>query len=177
MTYPVFASGDVLNAAEMNAVGLWLVKSQAVGTGVSSVTVTGAFSADYDSYMVTWTGGTGSTGQLLQFQLGASTTGYYNVLMYGSSYGTPTPTGGSTNNGIAWNFAGWSDTNYGYLEMRLFGPFLSRYTGMSNSYMGATNAGTGAGTHQVATSYSSFVLYPNAGTLTGGTIRVYGFRN
>jgi hypothetical protein len=176
MTFPTFTTGEILRAADMNAVGLWLVKSQAVGTGVSSVTVTGAFSADYDSYLVTWTGGTGSTGQLLQFQLGASTTGYYNVLMYGSSYATPTPTGGSTNNGSAWGFAGWSDTNFGYLEMRLFGPFLSRFTGMSNSYMGSTNAGTGAGTHQVATSYSSFVLYPNAGTLTGGTISVYGYK-
>lgn len=177
MTYPVFASGDVLNASDMNGVGLWLVKSQAVGTGVSSVTVTGAFSADYDSYMVTWTGGTGSTGQLLQFRLDGSTTGYNNVLLYGNTYATPTPTGGSTNNGNAWSFAGWSDTNFGYLEMRLFGPFLSRFTGMSNSYMGSTNAGTGAGTHQVAASYTGFILFPNAGTLTGGTIRVYGFRN
>jgi len=41
MTFPVFASGDVLNASDMNGVGLWLVKTQAVGSGVASVTVTG----------------------------------------------------------------------------------------------------------------------------------------
>ncbi len=177
MTYPVFASGDVLNAAEMNAVGLWLVKSQTVGTGVANVTVTGAFSADYDNYLITWSGGVGSTGQLLQLQLGSSVTGYNNVLIYGNTYGTPTPTGGSTNNGVGWNFTGWSDANYAHLDVRLFGPFLSKYTGFANSYMGGTNAGTGAGIHAVAASYTSFVLYPNTGTITGGTIRVYGYRN
>ena len=46
MSFPVFASGDVLNASDMNGVGLWLVKTQTIGTGVSSVVVTGAFSAD-----------------------------------------------------------------------------------------------------------------------------------
>jgi hypothetical protein len=176
-TPPTFSAGAVLTAAQMNQLGCFLVKTQAVGTGVSSVTVNNAFSADYDNYLVTWSGGTGSTGQLLQFRLDGSTTGYNNVLMYGSSYATPTPTGGSTNNGNAWGFAGWSDTNFGYLDIRLFGPFLSRFTGMANSYMGSTNAGVGSGTHQVAASYTGFILFPNAGTLTGGTIRVYGFRN
>ena len=52
MTYPVFATGDVLNASDMNAVGLWLVKTQTIGSGVGSVAVTGAFSADYDNYKI-----------------------------------------------------------------------------------------------------------------------------
>jgi hypothetical protein len=33
------------------------------------------------------------------------------------------------------------------------------------------------GEHRVATSYDSFTLIPGSGTLTGGTIRVYGYRN
>lgn len=177
MTYPTFTTGQVLPASDLNAIGLWLVKSQTVGTGVSTVVVTGAFSADYNSYFITWEGGVGSTGQLLQMQLGASTTGYYNVLVYGSSYATPTPTGGSTNNGSSWGFMGWSDTNNAHLDVRLFGPYLSKYTGMANTYMGSTNAGSGGGIHQVATSYTGFTLFPNTGTLTGGTIRVYGYRN
>ena len=61
MSYPVFASGDVLNASDMNGVGLWLVKTQVIGTAVSSVTVTSAFTTDYDQYMITVTGGTFNT--------------------------------------------------------------------------------------------------------------------
>jgi hypothetical protein len=40
-TPPDFSSGAVLTAAQMNSVGLWLVKTQTVGTAVSSVAVTG----------------------------------------------------------------------------------------------------------------------------------------
>ncbi len=49
MTYPSFSAGDILTAADMNAVGLWLVKTQTVGTAVASVTVTDAFSSTYDN--------------------------------------------------------------------------------------------------------------------------------
>ena len=59
-TPPTFSSGAVLTAAQMNSVGMWLVKTQTVGTAVSSVTVTGAFSADYDNYLILMSGGTGS---------------------------------------------------------------------------------------------------------------------
>jgi len=52
MTYPSFTSGDILTAADMNAVGLWLVKTQTVGTAVSSVQVTGAFSSTYDNPLI-----------------------------------------------------------------------------------------------------------------------------
>jgi len=177
MTFPSFSSGEVLRATDMNAVGLWLVKSQVVGNGVSSVTVTGAFSADYDNYLVTWTGGVGSTGLLTKVSLGSSTTGYNNVLVYGNSYATPSATGGSTNNGAAWEFMGWMDSDFGHISFDLYGPFLSRFTGCSMRYMGATNAGVGAGVHKVAASYTSFTITPTTGTMTGGTIRIYGYRN
>jgi hypothetical protein len=50
MTYP-WASGEVLTAADLNAyAGLILVKTQTIGTAVSSVTVTGAFSSTFQNY-------------------------------------------------------------------------------------------------------------------------------
>ena len=177
MTYPVFASGDVLNAADMNGVGLWLVKSQAVGTGVSSVTVTGAFSADYDNYKITYTGGVGSGGTI-NLNLGASVTAYFNTLVYGNSYAVPTATGTGTNNGGGWGLCGYHDANYALSIVELYGPFLAKYTGMTSAFMADTNSGALNGIHKVATSYSSFILTGAGGsTLTGGTIRVYGYRN
>jgi hypothetical protein len=178
MTFPVFASGDVLNASDMNGVGLWLVKTQTVGSGVSSVTVTDAFSADYDNYKITYTGGTQSSGGIITLKLGASATGYYNVLVYGNTWATPTATGTSTNNGSVWNFAGFGDTNTAYVNCELMQPFAAKYTGLTFSYISSSNAGVGSGYHGVATSYSDFTLTAAGGlTLTGGTIRVYGYRN
>ena len=52
-TPPDFTAYTSLAAASLNKVGLWLVKTQAVGSGVSSVTVSSCFSADYDNYLVT----------------------------------------------------------------------------------------------------------------------------
>jgi len=179
MSFPVFASGDVLNASDMNGVGLWLVKSQAVGSGVSSVNVTGAFSADYENYKIVYSGGTQSgAGGIVTLKLGASATGYYNTLVYGNTYATPTATGASTNNGAVWNFAGFGDGNMLYVNCELMQPFAAKYTGLMYSYISSNNAGVGSGFHGVATSYSDFTITAAGGlTLTGGTIRVYGYRN
>jgi len=52
MTFPVFAPGDVLAAADMNAVGLWKIGG-ATFTTVSAVSLpTGTFTDDYDNYRV-----------------------------------------------------------------------------------------------------------------------------
>jgi hypothetical protein len=58
--------------------GLRLVKKQTIGNGVSSVNVTGAFSATYDNYKILISGGVGSTGTDLQLSLDGITTGYYS---------------------------------------------------------------------------------------------------
>jgi hypothetical protein len=50
MTYPSFSAGEVLRAADMNAVGLWKVAS-----GTLSGTTTnfqGCFTSDYDNYLI-----------------------------------------------------------------------------------------------------------------------------
>ena len=63
--------------------GLRLIKKQTIGTGVSSVTVTGAFSATYDNYKIIVTGGSNSVGTSnVLTTLGGSTTGYYYNLIY-----------------------------------------------------------------------------------------------
>jgi hypothetical protein len=173
MTYPVFASGDVLNASDMNGVGLWLVKSQAVGTGVSSVTVTGAFSADYDNYLITYTGGTAADANI-QMRLGSAVTGYFGSLIYGN-YAANTVTGFGQNNGSEWSFAGGGG-QYGTCHIQLLQPFLATNTEMISRVRYSTVYGTYVGHMGDLTSYSSFTLIAGAGTFTGGTVRVYGYR-
>ena len=176
-TPPVFSAGAVLTAAQMNAVGLWLVKTQSVGTGVSSVNVTSAFSADFDNYYITWTGGTLSGTALVSIYMGASTGTAY----YGSRNAINTSAAAALagdNNTSRWIYASVGTTTYAFVAFDLYEPYAARRTGIHSKYIEGTGAlGTYTGYLDNTTSYTSFTLDPDgATTMTGGTIRVYGYR-
>jgi len=176
MGFPVFASGDVLNASDMNAVGLWLVKTQTVGSGVSSVVCTNAFNADYVNYRIIYTGGSASTQTGLNLTLGASGASYFHNLFY-SLY-----TGGGIqllnyNNQSSFVYAGAMDSNQNaFAAFDLYEPFVARSTRISSQWMQTDSSGFSAGVHKVNASYTSFTLTAQTGTLTGGTIYVYGYK-
>lgn len=178
MGYPVFAAGDVLNASDMNAVGLWLVKTQTVGTGVTSVAVTDAFTSDYANYRITYAGGTQSASNDVWIQLGSSTTGYYGVLIYSTvGTGTATVAVNDNNNRADW-IGGGTAGQASFVSVDLLGPQLAAYTKIRNgSYQNDLGFGVYNGEHRVATAYTGFTVGVAAGTMTGGTIRVYGYRN
>jgi len=181
MAFPTFASGDVLNASDMNAVGLWLVKTQTVGTGVASVTVTDAFSSTYDNYRIIWTGGTVSVLALVEVYMGATPggTAYQSARVSATTGGVANNVG--TANGDRWTFGGVGSTTFAIVEFDLYGPQAARRTGFHAQYyeFGTSVAfGTTTGILDNTTQYTSFTLDGNGGaTLTGGTIRVYGYRN
>jgi hypothetical protein len=175
MSFPSFASGEVLTAADMNAVGLWLVKSQAVGTGVSSVTVTGAFSADYDNYKVIYADGAGSTIAVMNMRLGSTAAGYFNAGMIVPYTGATSAS--QNNNAAQWSPVGVFASDYANLNFEILSPFLSKKTFIAWDYLYATGEYIRAGGYLNDTSsYTSFTIITGGGTLTGGTIRVYGYR-
>ena len=178
MTYPSFASGDVLNASDMNAVGLWLVKTQTVGSAVSSVTVTSAFSSTYDNYLITLTGGSFSTTAVWgQFQFSsAHTTGYYGSSSFVDTAGAVTNQG--TSNLGRFLVTRSSNTVSGGASwlMHVSNPA----TAVRKNVWGISSGGylvTHGGVYDGTSTFTDFVLSPTAGTITGGTIRVYGYRN
>ena len=176
MAFPTFASGDVLNASDMNAVGLWLVKTQTIGTTVASVTVTGAFSSSYDSYRILVSNVVSSTATDMKLTFGSATTGYYGSYRYDNYQGTVAGftrfnNAANTQIGGVWAFAGQA------CSFDVFNPFATARTNWVGQWYGNTYSGWYAGNLDTATSYTSFTIAPVAGTLTGGTIRVYGYRN
>lgn len=175
MAYPAFNSGDVLNASDMNAVGWWLVKSQAVGSGVSSVTVSSAFSTTYDAYKIIWDGGNGSTGINLGMKLGAAATGYYGFACYGV-YTATTVFGVNDNNAGSFGTIGGGDSSMMSVDIDVIDPFLTKPTKVRGAFQNATAFGTYVGRLADSTSYTAFTFTPNTGTLTGGTIYVYGYK-
>lgn len=165
-----------------SAGALVLVKSQTIGTTVSSVSVTDAFSATYDAYKITVSGGAASTNNWLGIQLGATTSGY----SFGSAGGTyPSPSGSFSGNGGS-SVASWPNIAYTAagdglaLTCEIVNPFLSKNTGIGwyNIMMqSGQSGGAGAGYLANTTSYTAFTLLVSSGTITGGTIRVYGLVN
>ena len=55
-------------------------------------------------------------------------------------------------------------------------PFLAKYTTAQFAQAREAYQAVGSGVHKVATSYTDFTLIPDSGTITGGTIKVYGYK-
>ena len=171
--------GDDIDATLWTALGgaypgLRLIKTQTIGSAVSSVTVSSAFSATYDSYKIIVSGGTGSTNNDgIALTLGSTTTGYYAGYS-GATFSTGANTSISNNNAASWNPAGYVLTNGITLNVDLVNPFLAKNTYFSNSAISSVNARNGAGVLLNTTSYTAFTMAVS-GTMTGGTIYVYGY--
>lgn len=157
--------------------GLTLISATTIGSAVSSVTVTGAFSATYDAYKIVVTGGATTGNIQLQFLLGSSITTYYNGLSY-IPYGTGTPAGIGNSNQASWDYVGYATTEGIVFNADIHDAYATKYTKLVNAvYVAQNEAGVASGVHKTAASYTSFIIRPTSGTFTGGTIRVYGYAN
>jgi hypothetical protein len=169
------ALGDAIDATVFGlGSGLTLIKTQTIGTTVASVNVTSAFSTTYDNYKIVISGGVASAADNLNFKLGASTTGYYST-RWGWRLANTAASFVDSNNGS--NFIGGAvTTNYINLNCELVNPFLAKYTLFNANFINETLYASIGGEHRVATSYTDFTITPGSGTLTGGTISVYGYK-
>ena len=158
------------------ASALVLVKAQVIGSAVSSVAVTGAFSTTYDTYKIVVNGGVSSASVNIGLKLGSTTTGYY-YSGYNATW-TGTLNGNGTGNGSEFATVGTGNSNIITLNLELVNPFLADETML---YATKIDASTGGSTNMIngylnnQTSYTDFTLTPASGTLTGGTIYVYGY--
>lgn len=108
-TPPVFTSGSVLTAAQMNAVGLWLVKAGSF-SGATSHSVDSVFSSDYRNYRLVFSNlstASGSVGISLRLR---SSSGDYN----GPTHKRMIV--GLTSGGTASNITGTTDTSLYLLD-------------------------------------------------------------
>jgi hypothetical protein len=176
-TPPTFVTGSVLTAAQMNTIGMHLVKRQTISSGGSGVNVTDAFNADYDNYRIVasgldWT--IDSFGVL--FFLGTyGATGYYGTMTYYTV-------------GVGQNFLPSNNTQFVYGGIQGVSNDSSVVIDIMNPYTASATTWTGSGFgHRVSytfsgglfntTQYTGFQFAAGSGTLNSGTIRVYGYRN
>lgn len=164
------------NSPVQNPTGLELVKTQTVGSTVSSVTVTGAFSSTYDNYKIQWSGSCSlANGNGINIQMGTTTTGYYGVMIYaGYAAGVSVV---SESNVTSWTHCAGAVRNQIALSMDIYNPFRTEITSISTDlYTDFANAGKKTGWLDITTSFTAITLFAASGTLTGGTISVYGYR-
>lgn len=151
-----------------------------IGSAVSSVTVNGVFSATYDNYKIVISSGGTVGNDYGSLRLGSSTS-TYNYAAQTLQYATAAFGGfGVGANASEFRYV-WSNANStGYTgNIELQNPFLAQYTRLTSDYATDDYRFFMGGVHKTAASYTSFTLGPNAftGTLTGGTIRIYGYNN
>lgn len=180
--YP-FAAGATLTAADLNSyAGLVFVKSVAIGSGVSSVSVSDAFSTDHTNYRIvitTWT--STNAGLLLSLSGAPGASDYDSQVQYFSVYAAGGWSNTSSLGGGAW-VVGYStsavSTAHNGVVIDIFRPRIAgrqRFVSTFASYVSGLASG------QTASSSSNgstgFTFSPNSGTLGGGNIEVYGYND
>jgi hypothetical protein len=154
--------------------GLRLIKKQTIGTGVSSVAVTDAYSATYDAYKIIITGGVASTSNFLTIINTGSTANYSYSFIY-APYSTGVVATDSSSSGTNVPLAGSGNTSTLRMNVDVLNPFLAKQTQFLIPIASNFVGGFGGASHTLATSYTGFTITPSTGTLTGGTIYVYGY--
>jgi hypothetical protein len=183
MSFPSFASGEVLTAADMNAVGMWRVAT-ASPSGAQTTDITNCFSSDYDFYLLeaAYYGSTATDFQF-RFLTGTNTPntaanynrdGFYylaGVTNFGSSNATSQFFG---------NTAGLSST-ISTTRIVFHNPFSSTTRTACEHFHFDVQSGltaTFASQHTTTTSFTGLRIYSSNGSTTlTGRINVYGYRN
>lgn len=162
-----------LSTSRANPVGLDLIKTQTIGSAVSSVTVSDVFSSTYDNYKIMVTAGASSASMDMWMTLGSTTTGYYYGLNYNIFNSTASATGAS--NAAKWAYIGSSTGTSIAINADILSPNLVEQTFFTSTVTSDGYVGVGGGYLANTTSYTAFTLTPSSGTLTGGNIAVYGY--
>lgn len=167
----------VLSTGRANSLGLDLIKTQTVGTAVSSVVVSDVFSSTYDNYHIVMRFNTSPSSGSHLMQLSNATTSNYLSSGFYQSWGTASMTAYSPSFSTTWAIsANTVSSTATDIVIDLFYPFASART------QGTVKAAAGNGTldslilENTGNSSTGFTITKGTSeTMTGGTISVYGY--
>jgi hypothetical protein len=177
-----WTAGQTLTAAQTSTYlansGLVYVTQVTVGSAVTDVSVPGAFSTDFDNYVINCSGINGSatcTKMYFRFEAvdGTPSSTFYSLVGTSMVWGSTTVTGLTDG---SWYVLSTDDTHNMSGTFEVFAPFIAAYSWMKSTHAGNAIVKTVQGRHTVTTAYPRFRLTVDAGTVTGGTITVYGYR-
>ena len=180
MPVPDFSPGEVLTAAAMDSIGLWLISTTTVTSAASEILCANVFSSSYANYRIvvenidlTIAGGIrlqfrDATGNLAQ---GHDNAGYFVTMAAAPASGVY----GNTNQ--ASFQIGFSDTgNTVALSADIYRPNINGQT-VVTSYGADSGSLNIVSARQTETKIiTGFRLFGASGNISG-TVRVYGYRN
>jgi len=178
MTFPVFAPGDVLTAADMNAVGWWLVKSDTVAAASASHICTNAFTASYTDYLILVRELRITTGSTTAYTMQLRSAGSTTTTNYASAGQLDNFAGASriASSATAWTGGYVTNVVMQSAYMNISNPQTALRCTMSVNFASEGAVGSVGGYQNSTTAFDSFVLTPAASTFAGGTIKVYGYK-
>ena len=191
----LFSTGAIAGSAAKGAPGMVLLtptsiahsgtsasigaNGQVTFTAVTSLSLNGVFSADFDNYVISMrnvgTGGNNLLGRLRTSGSDATASNY--VWQYLDADNTSISAGRFTTSnwrvGAEYTTARTGNTVY------LYGPYLAQPTAYRlidvDGYLSASIADA-AGTHSLSTSYDGITIYTTGSNITGA-LQVYGVRS
>jgi hypothetical protein len=156
--------------------GLRLIKKQTIGSGVGSVVVNSAFSATYENYKIVVSDYDASgTDDLLFVSVNGTTGSNYTSTRTAVSNSTGALTSGASpsSGGVVMGLTSSSNSS---MIFDVITPFLTTKTYFLNaSSTGSAFNLNSQGFTLTNDSSTAFTITPGGGTLTGGTIYVYGY--
>lgn len=177
-TWQDLSGNEVANSTDpVGDGGLVHIKSVTIGSAVSSVDITDVFSSTYDNYLVLLNGITGgaSAGDIIM-QLNGATTSYYESFFYWAPAGSPSGNA-DVNNGTFFRVCTISANPQNNARFEVMSPYLNLVTQIHGQAY-SRNIYNHYGGARDAASHTGFTLSTNpATTMTGGSVRVYGYRN
>lgn len=184
MAIKTFTTGEVLTAADTNTYlansGLVFVKQVTVGSGVSSVDITSCFSSSYDNYKIAFNGIAASTSMSINFFLLSGSTptssGWYGTEFY-CAIGATTWTGQIIGNNAASAYCSAAASASGLAStMEIQSPNLAQFSRYQYAISATEYFRNGYTYHGANTQYDGCRFTTTSGTITGGSITVYGYR-
>lgn len=180
MTYP-WTAGEVLQASDLNAyAGLVFVKSQDITGTPTSVTITDAFSSQFQNYRIMGVNLDYSTnGDEIELEMGSGgthTSSYYGVVSRFPYTGSISDTQHNNSAPMSIGFTNQS-IGGGTLCVDIFGAYTS---GTFTSWAGYAAGLRGMrvnGLYNSSASFTDVTFQTTAGTFVAGTFKVYGYND
>jgi hypothetical protein len=174
-------AGQILTSAYVNNninSGLVYIKQQTIGSGVTSVPVTSAFSAEFDNYRIVVSKvvvSASGNSSFITLSGSAGATYFTNGWFMAPSSGT---VNGFNSNGVTTGVWLGITGNTTSIAFDVMSPFLAAATNVVGSSSGSGNSFNNnfAGSDSNAASSTGFTLTQATSNWTGGTITVYGYR-
>jgi hypothetical protein len=184
MPVPDFSPGEVLTAAAMDSIGMWLVASGPLATATTNFV--GCFTGDFTNYRIVVDSVETSGNTDFSFRMLSGTTpasgGDYNIAMVGISDIAGAENRTQVNQSLGYTGftnVGTFNVPIGSFVFDVYGPQIAQrtfFTINATTHTGNFIGRAGMVVHKLTTAYDGIQFLTNSAVTVGGNVTIYGYR-